>query len=270
MATSKKSLWEALNGRSEGSGAETLVLAHGYGMEQSMWDKVVPLLAESYRVVTFDWVCAGSVKNEKLYDPVKYSSYEAFADDLITLLQEMNLKDVTYVGSSMSGIIGCIASVKTPQLFKTLILVGSSPRFLNSDGYEGGFNRSDIEQLLWNIENNYESFVSAFASLIADPSNEESVKKYEEGLKNMGGEVGLPLAKTIFYSDWREMLEKVETPCTIIQTKKDAAVPHSVALYMQNKIKGKVRLEIIDTLGHFPQITAHLHFVQVLKAALGS
>ncbi|WVZ26062.1 hypothetical protein V8G54_004606 [Vigna mungo] len=257
METSKRCLWEALNGRSEGSGAETLVLAHGYGMEQSMWDKVVPLLAESYRVVTFDWVCAGSVKNEKLYDPVKYSSYEAFADDLITLLQEMNLKDVTYVGSSMSGIIGCIASVKTPQLFKTLILVGSSPR-------------SDIEQLLSNIENNYESFVSAFASLIADPSNEESVKKYEEGLKNMGGEVGLPLAKTIFYSDWREMLEKVETPCTIIQTKKDAAVPHSVALYMQNKIKGKVRLEIIDTLGHFPQITAHLHFVQVLKAALAS
>lgn len=132
MATSKRCLWEALNGRSEGSGAETLVLAHGYGMEQSMWDKVVPLLAESYRVVTFDWVCAGSVKNEKLYDPVKYSSYEAFADDLITLVQEMNLKDVTYVGSSMSGIIGCIASVKTPQLFKTLILVGSSPRYLLS------------------------------------------------------------------------------------------------------------------------------------------
>jgi len=127
---SKRCLSQALNARIRGSGAETLVLAHGYGMEQSMWDKVVPLLAENYRVVTFDWVCAGSVKNEKLYDPVKYSSYEAFADDLITLLQEMNLKAVTYVGSSMSGIIGCIASVKTPQLFKTLILVGSSPRYL--------------------------------------------------------------------------------------------------------------------------------------------
>jgi len=96
------------------------------------------------------------------------------------------------------------------------------------------------------------------------------VKKYEEGLKNMGGEVGLSLAKTIFYSDWREMVEKVETPCTIIQTKKDAAVPHSVALYMQNKIKGKVTLQIIDTLGHFPQLSAHLQFVQVLKASLGS
>jgi len=143
-------------------------------------------------------------------------------------------------------------------------------RFLNSDDYEGGFNSSDIEQLLFNIENNYENFASAFASLIADPSNEESVKQYEEGLKNMGGEVGLSLAKTIFYSDWREVLEKVETPCTIIQTKKDAAVPHSVPLYMQKKIKGKVTLEIIDTVGHFPHLTAPLDFVQVLKATLGS
>ena len=120
-----------MNARSQGSGTETLVLAHGYGMDQSVWDKVVPLLVENYRVVTFDWACAVK-NNEKLYDPVKYSSYEAFADDLITLLQEMDLKAVTFVGSSMSGIIGCIASLKTPQLFKTLILVGSSPRYLLS------------------------------------------------------------------------------------------------------------------------------------------
>ncbi|RZC13932.1 Strigolactone esterase RMS3 [Glycine soja] len=89
-------------------------------------------------------------------------------------------------------------------------------------------------------------------------------------LKRMRGEVALSLAKTIFYSDWREILDKVETPCTIIQTKKDAAVPHNVALYMENKIKGKVTLEIIDTLGHFPQLTAHLKFVEVLKGALAS
>ncbi|CAJ1936930.1 unnamed protein product [Sphenostylis stenocarpa] len=141
MATTKKCLSEALNARSEGSGAETVVLAHGYGMDQSIWDKVVPLLVENYRVVRFDWACAGTVKNQGLYHPVKYSSYEAFADDLITLLHEMNLKAVTFVGNSMSGIIGCIASVKSPQLFNTLVLVGSSPRFLNSDDYEGGFHR---------------------------------------------------------------------------------------------------------------------------------
>ncbi|KAK7358305.1 hypothetical protein VNO77_00232 [Canavalia gladiata] len=270
MATTKKSLSVALNARTAGSGTETIVLAHGYGMDQSLWDKILPLLAENYTLVMFDWPFSGTVSDERLYDPVKYSSLEGFSDDLITLMSEMDLKAVTFVGHSMSGIIGCIASVKMPHLFKRLILTGASPRFQNSDDYEGGFNNSDIEQLLSMIETNFENFASAFASAIADPSNASSVDKMEKSLKRMRPEVALSLAKTVFYSDWREILDKVHTPCTIIQTTKDAAVPHSVVLYMEKKIKGKVTLETIDTIGHFPQLTAHLKFVEVLKAAMGS
>lgn len=130
MSTTEKGLSSALNARIEGCGTETIVFAHGYGTDQSIWDKIHPLvLALNYRLVTFDWAFAGTVKDQSLYDPHKYSSVEAFADDLITLLNEMDLKAVTFVGHSMSGIIGCIASVKRPQLFKTLILVGASPRY---------------------------------------------------------------------------------------------------------------------------------------------
>ncbi|KAK7398931.1 hypothetical protein VNO78_10105 [Psophocarpus tetragonolobus] len=268
----ERSLKGALNVRVEGSGKgrETIVFGHGYGTDQSIWDEVVPLLSQNYCLVTFDWAFAGTVKDETLYDPDKYSSLEPFADDLVALLLELDLHSVSFVAHSMSGIIACIASLKMPHLFKYLFLVGSSPRFLNSDDYQGGFNSSDIEQLLSDIQSNYENFARGFASLIADPINEAAVGKYEKCLKRMRGEVALSLAKTIFYSDWREILEKVETPCTIIQTKKDAAVPHTVALYMTNKIKAPVTLEIIDTVGHFPQLTVPLKFVQLLKAALPS
>ncbi|RDX86099.1 putative strigolactone esterase DAD2, partial [Mucuna pruriens] len=272
MSTTEKalSLSACLNARMEGSGVETIVFGHGYGTDQSIWDKILPLLAHNYRVVTFDWAFAGTVNDKNLYDPLKYSSLEGFADDLITLLNEMNLKHVTFVGHSMSGMIGCIASVKSPHLFNTLILVASSPRFLNSDDYEGGFSSSDIEQLLSNIETNYENFTCNFASLIADPINDLAVDKYEKCLKTMRPEVALSLAKTIFYSDWREMLEKVETPCIIIQTKKDAAVPHNVALYMENKIKGTVTLEIIDTIGHFPHPNPKQNMATTEKGLLAS
>ncbi|RZC13931.1 putative strigolactone esterase DAD2 [Glycine soja] len=97
---------------------------------ERIWDKILPLLLpQNYRLITFDWPFAGTVKDQNLYDPVKYSSVEGFADDLITLLNKMDLKAVTFVGHSMSGMIGCIASVKSPQLFKTLILVGASPSY---------------------------------------------------------------------------------------------------------------------------------------------
>ncbi|KAJ1437941.1 Alpha/Beta hydrolase fold [Sesbania bispinosa] len=262
MATTKKGLSAVLNARAEGCGTETVVFAHGYGTDQSIWDKIVPLLSENYRLVMFDWPSSGTVNDQILYDTLKYSSLEGFADDLITLMCEMDLKAATFVGHSMSGMIGCIASVKKPDLFKRLILVGASPRYLNSDDYEGGFNNSDVEQLLLNIETNYENFASSFASSIADPINDLSVIKYEKCLKRMRPEVAHSLAKAIFYSDWREILDKVETPCTIIQTTNDSAVPLKVAHYMEKKIKGEVTLEIIDTIGHFPQLTAHLKFVE--------
>ncbi|KAK7320011.1 hypothetical protein RJT34_04740 [Clitoria ternatea] len=269
MATKEKGISGSLNARTQGTGTQTIVLAHGFGTDQSIWEEVTPLLVQNYRVVTFDWPFSGTVNDHSLYDPLKHSSLEGFADDLITLLNEMHLKPVTFVGHSMSGIVGCIASIKTPHLFKNLVLVGSSPRCINSDDYEGGFNKSDIDQLVSDMEMDFDKFASYYASLAAGTINAFYVDKFEKSMKTMRPQVLVSLAKTVFYIDYREMLEKVETPCTIIQTTKDIAVPHSVALYMENKIK-RATLVIIDTNGHFPHLTAHVEFVQALKNVLAS
>ncbi|CAH2056842.1 unnamed protein product [Thlaspi arvense] len=50
-----KSLSSAMNARTVGSGDQTLVLGHGYGGDQCMWDKIVPFLSLRYRVLVFDW-----------------------------------------------------------------------------------------------------------------------------------------------------------------------------------------------------------------------
>ncbi|KAL2321232.1 hypothetical protein Fmac_030201 [Flemingia macrophylla] len=265
----KKWLSTALNARSQGSGTETIVFAHGYGTDQSIWDKITPSFAENYKVVLFDWPFSGAVKDPNLYDPLKYSTLEAFADELVTLMDQMDLKAVSFVGHSMSGMIGCLASIKRPQLFKRLILLCSSPRYINTEDYEGGFTSSDIERLLKDMESNYDNWVSAFSLIAVDPDDEPSVNKFRECLRKMRAEVPASLAKTVFYSDYRDILEKVETPCTIIQTSSDIVVPHSAAVYMESKIKGKVTLEVVDAKGHFPQLTACLQLVDVLKGVLG-
>ncbi|XP_030954429.1 strigolactone esterase D14 [Quercus lobata] len=269
MVVLEQGLSTAMNAKIIGSGSEAIVLAHGYGADQSVWDKILPHLAQHYRVLVFDWTFSGAVKDPNLFDPVKYTSYEAFANDLIALVDEINLQSVVFVGHSMSGMVGCIASIKRPELFKRLILVGASPRYINIDGYEGGFEKSDVEQIILNIESNYENWATAFASLVVDQKDPLSVDKFTKCLRRMRPEAALPVAKIIFYSDERDILDKVMTPCTIIQTTSDIVVPKSVAFYMQNKIKGKSTVEIIETDGHFPQLTAHLQFLQVLGNVLG-
>jgi len=127
----KQWLSTALNARTLGLGTETIVFAHGFGTDQSVWDKITPFLAEHYKVVLFDWPFSGAV-DPTLYDPFKYSSMEAFADVLVTLMDQMDLKAITFVGHSMSGMIGCIASIARPDLFKRLILLCASPRSYSS------------------------------------------------------------------------------------------------------------------------------------------
>ncbi|XAR66968.1 hypothetical protein NMG60_11013369 [Bertholletia excelsa] len=263
------SLSSAMNARLLGSGDETLVLAHGYGGNQSVWDKVLPDLAQRFRVLVFDWSFSGAVKDPGFFDPVKYSTFDAFALDLISLLDEMNLKSTVFVGHSMSGMIGCLASIKRPELFKRLILVGSSPRYINLEGYEGGFESSEVEQLLSDIQSNFHQWASSFASMAADAHDPASRETFAKSLQSMKPEAALSIAKLIFHSDQRDMLESVVIPCTIIQTTYDAAVPSSVADYMQKKIKGKSTVEIVDTRGHFPHLTAPLRFLEVLNAVLG-
>lgn len=130
MATPEKRVSTSLNARSIGVGKETIVLCHGFGTDQSIWHKVIPLLAESYTLVLFDWPFSGTVTDKSLYEHGKYTSYEPYADDLMSVIEEMNLKCVTFVGHSMSAMIGCIASIKKPHLFNNLILVTASPRSL--------------------------------------------------------------------------------------------------------------------------------------------
>ncbi|XAR66970.1 hypothetical protein NMG60_11013371 [Bertholletia excelsa] len=270
MALLQKPLSTAMNARTVGSGDETVVLAHGYGGDQSAWDNIVPRLSQNYKVVLFDWSFSGAIKHPDFFDPAKYSSFDAFALDLISLLEEMNLKSTVFIGHSMSGMIGCVASIKRPELFKRLVLVGSSPRFINSGDYQGGFEVSDIEQIFSNIETNFLPWTSSFAAFLTGVNDRLAIERYQNSLQKVSPEAALSVAKLVFLSDLRDMLDKVVTPCTIIQTATDPAVPGSVADFMHKKIKAKSTVEKIDTVGHLPHFTAHLQLLEVLERALGS
>ena len=79
-----------------GSG-RPVVLIHGYPLSGRAWDKQVPvLLKQGHRVITYDRRGFG-----KSSQPTTGYDYDTFANDLQTLLQTLDLRDVTLVGHSM-------------------------------------------------------------------------------------------------------------------------------------------------------------------------
>ncbi|URD92083.1 hydrolase, alpha beta fold family protein [Musa troglodytarum] len=252
------------NVRIAGKGEQAVVLSHGYGGSQSTWDHVVPHLSQMYRLLLFDWNFEGAV------DASKYSSFTAFADALIALIDRLKLKGTVFLGHSMSGMIGCIASVKRPDLFSHLVLIAASPRYLNSDDYYGGFERAEIDDVLSNIEFNFDAWAENFIVLVIGADDPISVDKLGRSFKSMRSEIALALAKTIFLGDMRHTLDKVEVPCTVIQVSNDFVAPVSVGRYMQNRIKGKATLEMIDSDGHFPHLTVPHKLLEILDRVMVS
>lgn len=118
---------EALNVQVVGSGERILVLAHGIGTDQSAWKRILPYFVRDHRVVLYDLVCAGSV-NPDYFDFRRYTTLDAYVDDLLCILDALRIDRCTYVGHSVSATIGILASIRRPELFTKLILIGASPR----------------------------------------------------------------------------------------------------------------------------------------------
>ena len=121
---------ETLNVNVYGNGTQALVLAHGFGADQTLWHYLIPYLACYFKVVVFDLVFSPNV-NPDLYNPKKYSNFNGYAQDLLCLLDQLNVNKTIYLGHSMSAMIGCIAATKRPDLFEHLILLNGSPRWFS-------------------------------------------------------------------------------------------------------------------------------------------
>lgn len=115
-----------------GSGNKVVVLAHGFGSDQSVWQYIVPaLLQKNLRVVLYDMMGAGSTNTDD-FSFKRYSSLHAHADDLLAILDELEIQNCVFVGHSMAGMVGCLAAIERPQGFQKLILLAASPRYVVS------------------------------------------------------------------------------------------------------------------------------------------
>src|SRR3712207_4094512 len=113
-----------------GKGTQPMLFAHGFGCDQNMWRYVTPAFEEDYKIILFDYVGAGK-SDTSAYNPERYASLQGYTKDVLEICEELDLKDVIFVGHSVSSMIGLLAAIKQPQYFSRLIMVGPSPSYIN-------------------------------------------------------------------------------------------------------------------------------------------
>ena len=235
--------------------AQPMLFAHGFGCDQNMWRFVAPAFADEYRVILFDYVGAGG-SDSSAYDAGRYGSLQGYADDVVEIVRELDLRDVVFVGHSVSSMIGVMAHAAEPERFASLVMVGPSPRYIDDKDYRGGFAEADIEEMLGSLESNYLGWSAAMApAIMNNPDRPELGEELTTSFCRMDPAIARQFARVTFLSDSRADLAGVTVPTLVLQCTDDLIAPRAVGTYVRDAIPGS-DLTLLAATGHCPQLSA--------------
>ena len=250
-----------------GKGDQVILFAHGFGCDQNMWRFVAPAFEVDHKVVLFDHVGCGRADSAG-YDPVRYGSLEAYADDVVAIAEAIGARDAVFVGHSVSAMIGVIAARKRPDLFARLVLVGPSPCYINDGEYRGGFERSDIEELLTFMDSNFLGWSAMLTpQIMGNADRPELAEELNNSFCRTDPDIAKQFARVTFLSDNRADLDGLAIPTLVLQCSDDLIAPEQVGRYVHHRIDGSGFVQLAAT-GHCPNLSAPDETIAAIKAWL--
>ncbi|MBB3331021.1 sigma-B regulation protein RsbQ [Halomonas campaniensis] len=259
---------QRLNVTEHGRGRTPLLMIHGFGCDQTVWSRLVPLLERDYRLILFDLAGFGAA-DPAAHDPGRHGTPAGHVEDVVALCDALGLEGALMVGHSIGGTIGLMASIARPQAFRKLCLICSSARYLDDPpDYLGGYTPEQLDGLLALMEQNYLDWAGTLSRVaLGDALTPSRQHDLQQRFLAVAPEVLRPLARSIFLGDTRHLLERVTVPSTVVQTAFDVIVPLSAAQYLQRHLP-ESELEVLECAGHYPQLTDPERLARALRTHL--
>ena len=245
-----------LNARLEGDGPRTLVLANGFCTTRESWDAVRAVVPPGWRILSFDYAGNPGTPADA-WSAERHASLHGHADDLVALLGALDVRDALYLGHSMGGMIGLLARLADPTRLARLVLLGASPRYVDdpATGYVGGLSQADLDDTLARADADLAAWMAGFAPAMLGPEAPTPlVRDFAGFVTRMRPDVARLMLRSIFASDWRHVLPRVDCPVTLLQPARDPAVPLGVAEYLARTLP-RAELRVLDATGHLPHLT---------------
>lgn len=242
-----------------------MIFAHGFGCDQNMWRFVASAFEGDFRTVLYDHVGAGN-SDLSAYDPRKYSDLSGYADDLVEIGRELGLKDAVFVGHSVSSMIGALASIKAPELFESLIMVGPSPRYIDDADYAGGFSAEQVEELLESLADNHMGWSAAMApAIMGNPDRPELGEELTNSFCRTDPDIAKAFARVTFMSDNRADLAKIGVRTLILQCSEDIIASEKVGEFVHRHVPQSELVQLRAT-GHCPNLSAPDEVISAIRA----
>jgi sigma-B regulation protein RsbQ len=255
MRSSEDGVLRRHNVRVRGAGERTIMFAHGFGCDQTMWEPVARDFEQDFQVVLFDYLGHGQ-SDPSAYSAERYSNLDGYADDVVAIGKALGLTRAVFVGHSVSAMIGALASLKAPELFSELVMVGPSPRYIDDEGYRGGFSHDQIEELLQFLAENHLGWSAAMApAIVGNPDRPELGARLENSFCRTDPDIARDFARATFMSDNSNDLPAVQARTLVLQCSNDIIAPVEVGEYVHAAIP-RSEYRLLAATGHCPNLSA--------------
>ncbi|MFC5451495.1 alpha/beta fold hydrolase [Paenibacillus aestuarii] len=240
-----------------------VILLHGFPLDHQMWRPQMEALAASYRIIAPD--LRGMGQSDV---PATNVSLEDYADDILALMDEMNIKKAALGGFSMGGYVAFALLRKAPERFSALILANTRPE---ADGPEGRKNRMNMAVALYD-KGAAAARDAMLPKLLTEHTRQSQPQLVEELNTVMGGmpPEGLVHASLAmaFRQDSVDLLASIHVPTLVIAGEQDAIAPPDVMKTMADQIQ-QASFHVIADASHLTPLEQPEAFNALLTDFLG-
>ena len=259
-----------------GSGAP-LLLIHGWGMHGGMWNEVIEKLAENFCVQVVDLPGHGNsrrgVRHYALSD-VQGQGVLPYApttvlDEIVAQLAAQFTEPLTVCGWSLGGQIALRWAQLEPHKIQRLILVSSTPCFVQKDGWTCAMARETLAGFAAALLENHAQTLRRFLALqVRGSERERELLTSLRAALFSRGEPDLDALKNglgiLRDSDQRAALKDIAQPTLILAGERDTLTPLGAAEHMATTLPN-ARLAKISGAAHAPFLSHPEIFVEQLK-----
>lgn len=247
---------------SSGSG-ESLVLIHGFAADSSVWNAIIPVLSETYHVISLDLRGHGSSPK-----PATGYTLAEFAEDIHTLITNLGIEDPLLVGWSLGGYIAQYYALNYPV--KKMILVATSPAWVPENGFPFGSSKEEhqagYDKLCTDPAAYYEECINAN---FTEHCSEYPVEDLKAGLRRvLYANDPAALAQIVSYFTKKPLslvsaLPTLAVPTLIVSGSKDPVSPPALGKCMKDMMP-HATWYTIECAGHLLIQTHAKLFTQVI------
>jgi 3-oxoadipate enol-lactonase len=239
--------------------APPLVLSNSLGTTQELWSRQLPELAERFRVLAYDHPGHGASEL-----PEHPCTVEAFAHDLLGLLDELGLERVSLCGVSLGGMVGMALALEAPERVERLVLACASA-YLGPP--EGWVERARIVRAE-GMQAIADTVVGRWFTPELTREEPETVARFRALLAATPPEGYARGCEAVAAWDARERLSAIAAPVLVVAGKDDPAMPVEDAELIASRIPG-ARLHVLERAAHLANVERAEAFTSAVLEHLG-